>query len=508
MALTIVALAASASAQTVSPGPEAVTVSVYRNPDRSSDTAIELDNLNGFALVTETRRIAIPAGDGVLRFEGVASGILPESAIVSGLPEGLIEKNQDANLLSPASLLGANTGRRVHIRRTVRKTGKTTETDAVIRSGPDGAVVLQTAAGFEALQCTGLPEGIVYDGLPSDLSAKPTLSVRTHSPRAAEVTVTLSYLAANFDWQANYVATIADDGAHLDLFGWVTMASADDTSLVRAQALAVAGHVNREGGAEPIETADPEVRLQCWPSGTTTSDLDSGFAPPVVSPPPMMEEDSQNIVVTAQRRDKGMLAMAAPVSVIAKQEDLGDLKLYRIPVPVTVAAHSQKQVGLLDKHSVPITILYRSTIPWGGDPQTPRLTLRARNRTDTGLGLPLPAGPIAVYGPSGDRSLLLGEGSVADKAIGEEVEIEVADASNLNVRSTDIGPKKGRIARRKLTVANANPWPVKFEARFDNYNTLSGFSGKVAKKDGRWVWTTTVPANAEATLSYTEADER
>ena len=277
MALTIVALAASASAQTVSPGPEAVTVSVYRNPDRSSDTAIELDNLNGFALVTETRRIAIPAGDGVLRFEGVASGILPESAIVSGLPEGVIEKNQDANLLSPASLLGANTGRRVHIRRTVRKTGKTTETDAVIRSGPDGAVVLQTAAGFEALQCTGLPEGIVYDGLPSDLSAKPTLSVRTHSPRAAEVTVTLSYLAANFDWQANYVATIADDGAHVDLFGWVTMASADDTSLVRAQALAVAGHVNREGGAEPIEPADPEVRLQCWPSGTTTRDLDSGI---------------------------------------------------------------------------------------------------------------------------------------------------------------------------------------------------------------------------------------
>ena len=35
-----------------------------------------------------------------------------------------------------------------------------------------------------------------------------------------------------------------------------------------------------------------------------------------------------------------VLVMAAvPVSVIAKQEDLGDFKLYRIPEPVTVAAN-------------------------------------------------------------------------------------------------------------------------------------------------------------------------
>ena len=57
---------------------------------------MNLRSLRGFALVTETRRVTIPAGDGVIRFEGVAGGILPESAIVTGLPDGVVEKNQDA----------------------------------------------------------------------------------------------------------------------------------------------------------------------------------------------------------------------------------------------------------------------------------------------------------------------------------------------------------------------------------------------------------------------------
>ncbi len=41
--------------------------------------------LQGFALVTETRRIAVPKGASTLRFEGVAEGIVPVSAVVEGI---------------------------------------------------------------------------------------------------------------------------------------------------------------------------------------------------------------------------------------------------------------------------------------------------------------------------------------------------------------------------------------------------------------------------------------
>lgn len=104
--LVLVLFSAPALAQdpVVSAGPDSVSVSVYRAPDRDSDTAMDLDWLEGYALVTEKRTVDIPAGKATIRFEGVAAGLFPESAIVTGLPSGVREKNLDADLLSPRSL--------------------------------------------------------------------------------------------------------------------------------------------------------------------------------------------------------------------------------------------------------------------------------------------------------------------------------------------------------------------------------------------------------------------
>src|SRR5690606_15467660 len=123
-------------------------------------------------------------------------------------------------------------------------TGEVREHEAVIRSSAEGAVVLHTAAGFEALRCTGLSETIVHPGIPEGLSARPILSVRTRSTRELTATITLSYLASGFDWQADYVATLAPDGDRVDLFAWLTLASGDETSFVDASIQAVAGRVN------------------------------------------------------------------------------------------------------------------------------------------------------------------------------------------------------------------------------------------------------------------------
>src|SRR6202008_3856797 len=69
---------------TVSPVTD-LSVTLYRAPLGDS-TSLDLDNLGGFALVSETRTIAIPAGESRIRFAGVADGIESASAIITGLP--------------------------------------------------------------------------------------------------------------------------------------------------------------------------------------------------------------------------------------------------------------------------------------------------------------------------------------------------------------------------------------------------------------------------------------
>ena len=488
--LLAVAAPAALAAQAVvtSARPDEVSVTVYRAPDRGG-REIDRDHPAGIALITERRTITLPAGAAVIRFEGVAGNILPESAVVADLPSGVVEKNLDADLLSPRSLYNRMLGRQVIVRRTDRATGKVVEQPATIRSAADGAALVTFAAGTEALRCTGLAEAIVYPEVPAGLSDKPTLSIQTDSARATTATLTLSYLATGFAWQADYVVTMHPDGRSADLFAWVTLASSDITSFPQARAAAVAGRVNRvETDRPPVLGIDRDrsLTLHCFPTGADYSSPSPPPPPPAppVPPAPM----AQDIVVTGAR--------------IAKQEELGDLKLYRFPDRVTVAAKSQKQVAFLSRSGVPMHAVYVSDV-FADDAGDPRLVLRAVNTAAVGLGAPLPAGQVEVFQQVGGRPLLIGSTRSDDKAMGEEIEYRLDAGPGVSVEVAD-RPARRHADGHLLTVTNANPWPIDFEARLgtsDDDQHLR-FRQSLRRRKGRYVWTATVPANGMATFDY------
>ena len=499
IALVGALLPAALGAQPVvtSPAPERVAVTVYRNPDRGLQ-AMNLNWLGGYAMVSETRRVRIPAGESEIRFEGVTSGIVPQSAIVTGLGEAVLEKNRNARLLSPGSLLDASLGERLVLRRTSKATGKVREQDAVVRATSDG-VVLQTADGIEALRCTGLPETLIAHEVPVGLSAKPTLSVRVRSSEPVERTVTLSYISNNFDWQADYVAELAPSGDRMSLFAWMTLANGDQTGLADAETQAVAGKLNRErvwvdpGEAKPIT-------ISCWPQGTTT-DL----------PTPVQLIDAEEITVTGSR----IPPVAAPPppppappaaperDSFAEEERLGDVRLYRVPIEVTVAARSQKQIALLKQSSVKIETALRLR-PGQGPVDAPlERVLITRNVTSDGLGLPLPAGKVALFATRGGRRILVGEGRIDDHTIGEKVEIPVATATGVRARQEMFVSKDG--GGYQLTLSNDLPSAQKVEIELPL--ETKGVGTRLVNRDGWMVWQVTVPANGRSVLRYRIGDQ-
>lgn len=196
---------------------------------------------------------------------------------------------------------------------------------------------------------------------------------------------------------------------------------------------------------------------------------------------------------------------------MAQQEELGDLKLYRIPEPVTVAAKSQKQVAFLDRDGVKVDTIYRQRLYAGAPSQQPvTRVLTTRNRKQEGLGLPLPAGGVVVFAKGQERPVLIGRGSMNDNAIGEDVEIEVGATSAVTTRLNSSGPLlQGPIravpavaADWQLIVSNARPEPVRFEAEFEIGSGRFEPSGTLPRRNGRPLWAVTVPANGEAILRY------
>lgn len=494
--LAALALSAHAGAQSIvtSPAPEKVAVTVYRDPDRGLQP-LNLRWLGGYALVSETRRVRLPEGTSELRFEGVTSGIVPQSAIVTGLGEAVLEKNRDARLLSPGALIDAHLGERVRLRRISKATGAVREQEAIVRSTADG-IIIQTAEGFEALRCTGLPETPIASQVPVGLSAKPTLSVRVRSLRAVDRIVTLSYITNNFDWQADYIAELSDAGDRIALFAWLTMANGDQTGLAGAQTQAVAGKLNRErvwvdpGEARPIT-------ITCWPQGTT-SDI------PLTQANPVTVISSEQIVLTGSR-----IPPPAPPpppasperggDVMAQEERLGDVRLYRIPIEVTVAARSQKQVALLRQPAVKIESVLRLRPHQGSLDRPLERVLITRNRPSEGLGLPLPAGKLALFGRRDGRRILIGEGRIDDHTVGEKVEIPVATATGVRARQTPFASEDG--GGFLLTLTNDLSRPQLVEIELPLGATARG-GERLVKRDGWMLWRVTVPTNGSRELRY------
>ena len=497
LAALLFAARAEAQAVVTSPAPARVAVTVYRDPERGTNR-FNLGWLGGYALVSETRHVRIPAGESELRFEGVTSGLVPQTAIVTGLGAAVLEKNRDARLLSPGGLLDASLGQRLILRRTNRRTGAVREQDAIVRATKDG-VVIQTAGGVEALHCTGLNETLLARSVPSGLSPTPTLSVRVRSPEAIERDITLSYISNNFDWQADYVADLSPDGRRMRLFGWMTLANGDDTGLADAATQAVAGKLNRSRVyVEPGRAT--AIARDCWPEGTTDQIPEEASA--------ALDRNAESIVVTGTRLQEVNAPPPPPpppppaptmAKVMAAQERLGDVRLYRIPISVTVAARSQKQVALLDQPSVKVEPVLRLRPTIGQFERGFDRVLRTRNNATNGLGLALPAGKLELFQTSGGRRLLVGEAQTDDQTIGEKVEYVIGESTQVRVRQVPI--KYGHGEAYALTVTNADPVSRRIEVELPNdARVIAG--GTLTRRDGWLLWKVAVSGNGKRELCY------
>ncbi len=544
-----------------------VAVTIYRDPYRDQGQ-MNAGWPGGYALITETRTISVPQGESVIRFENVAEGLLPETAIVSGLPSGVREKNRDARLISPAGLVDAYLKRRVLIRRTDPATGKVRDESAIIQSGPDGGVILRTAGGIEALRCSGLPERMVYDGVPETLSAKPTLSILTRSKSAVTATIQLTYMAQGFDWSANYVGNVAADGKKMGLFAWLTVANGGQQSFPNARLQVIAGKPNKRPNNPPPPPPSTFLNLQCWPADVTSTHPVTEYTrlpmPPVndlsrynqigrnapgsfetkkqrkrrerLEAYASDEESYSDIIVTGSKVGGGrsvsrprrmqevpmavsvmssdmVMPMAAPPppppapeSIAIAQgakagvEDLGDLKLYRVPMRVTVAAQSQKQVAMIDQPAAAFVQIYAVNVASGNTmPQAAPFMLRAKNTKAEGLGLPLPAGSVAVFEPNARRYLLVGEYPLADLAIGQDVEIPVGTSPDVQWTLKRVNEADNK-QQWQVAITNARDVPIRAEViiPYDLEKKPAGLE----RGPGGWVLPVDVPANGENVVSY------
>jgi hypothetical protein len=543
----LLALAAGAAARAdeprvVSPRPDSVSVTIYRDL---------------FALVTETRTVDLPEGPVTLVLDGVVETLLPQSAVIADTGRAPGESDFDFERLTPANLLRHSIGDRVLLTRSSPATGKVRQVPATLVAANTGGVVFRTDDGNEALRCSGLPERLVLEHLPGDLHARPTLSIRLAAGPPGRRTVRVSYLAQGFAWSADYLGKLDSEGAHMDLSGWITLRNLTDATFRDAQVQVVAGNLNlldadEERGTSTIgastyfgtdeaqderrkshledllKTLDEEppgvVSLGgCYPLGADYAAAeDLGRFPDRIVP-----EAVQRLagVVSSGSEELEEVVIEGFRSSMALRENLADYQLYRLPVRTDLKARQTKQVAFVHKPAVKIGRIYGFRVAdeddedqdlyeeGDGDWIRPRAQIEWTNSDADGLGEPLPAGRVRIFDP-----LFAGEADIRDNPVGEQAQIRIGSAQNIAFSVQLPGGEEPQIrwttllTRRvylpvEFRIVNDKPVPVTMEIRqgaMYDFETLRVKNATLAphRKAGDYAWRFTIAAHGEARLGY------
>ncbi len=439
-------------------------------PSRTAqgDVAVTIYN-NDIALIQDRRDLALPAGRSKQDFPDVSAQIRPETVTLTGSGIGIVEQNFDFDLLTPAAMMQKAVGESVTIVRINPATGAEVRERARILAANSG-VVMQIGDRIEVLRDDGLPTRVIFDRVPEQLRARPTLSVTLDAPRGGRQPVTLNYLSRGLGWSADYVALFDEANGTMDVQGWVTLTNRSGTPYVNARTLLVAGSVNEADGGNR-----------------------RGYYPP--PPPP-----------------GGMVRAGTET---ANRERLGGFYLYPLPERTTIADKQTKQVSFLDVNGAPAARGYEYRNPWMGtapEPVSASSVLRFSSARGGGLGDALPAGVVRVYQRDArGNPQFVGEHRIGHTPMGSSLSLATGDAFDVKVRAvveerTRVNDSRWK-TRMRYDLTNAGPKPVVVDLVQDGLwgdTRIDQESQQSERPDANSArWKVTVPANGEARVTAT-----
>ena len=225
------------------------------------------------ALVRDVRQMDIGKGRQRLEFKDVSSDIRPETVTLAADGVDIVEQNYDFDLLTPSKLMEKAVGQQIQIVRTNPGNGQQVTETATVLAANEG-VVLKIGDRIEVLRDDGVPTRVIFDKVPENLRARPTLSVTVDSDRMGARLATLSYLTPGLGWRADYVALYNEADSKIDVQGWVTLTNSSGASRASVVQIApslftvntsglAAGYITRVSAGN-VQTFEPifTVRIQ------------------------------------------------------------------------------------------------------------------------------------------------------------------------------------------------------------------------------------------------------
>jgi hypothetical protein len=438
----------------------------------AADKSLKLTIYNSnLALVEHVRPLTLAAGRHRIEFAGVAAEIMSQTVSFAGAGLTILEQNFDYDLLTPEKLMEKAVGQQVRIVRTNPGTGEETEETAEVLSTV-GGVVLRIGDRIEVLRDDGIPARVIFDEVPPNLRANPTLSVLADAPAAVNGDVTLAYLTRGLSWNADYVAMFDEAQGNVSLQGWITLTNNSGTTFTNANAQLVAGDINVVGS-----------EAEWWQTYSFRRNANSNV------------------------RRAGVEASG--------REQLADYYVYPLDQATTIANNQTKQVSFLSAERVRASRGYEQTFydfVSQEEPVSAEVRVRFSNSRAGGLGDQVPSGVVRVYARDArGQPQFVGEDRIGHTSAGSDLALKIGDAFDVTIeptlRQTTRASRRATDYAMSYVVRNARSEPITVTIRQDNlwrFNevVVQSIEGRRTDADS-FAWDVPVPANGETELIFT-----
>jgi len=363
---------------------EAVGLPTYRSTSKSQSSVSVTVYNNNMANIKDTREITLKAGEGELRFEGIASGIIPVTvrAVSLNYPDEftVLEQNYEYDLMNAARLFEKYVGKKVKIVEVNKFLGKKEVFDAVLLSNNGG--LIYKINGEVHLGHDGY---VVLPKVSENLVAKPTLMWLYKNDSANTHKLEVSYLTRNITWKSDYVAVLNKDDTKLDISSWVTVDNNSGVTYKNASLKLVAGDIHEVRGKRRRDTYE-----------------------------------NAGMIESSHFQEKSFF----------------EYHLYTMQRKTTIKDKQTKQIALIKAAGVGVK---KELILTGHQnylrqqrnvkKEPLKVYITFDNSKSNNLGIPLPGGIVRLYKRDVDDSLeFIGEDEIKHTPAGEEVKLEVGKA--------------------------------------------------------------------------------
>ncbi len=416
------------------------------------------------ALIKDSRSVTTQQGINEIAFAGISAQIIPESVLISGNNIRFLENNFNYDTLSYESLLEKSIGDIVTIERINPKTG-TIETQHGELLALNGTQPILRINGKIDSSNTGR---ILFNNIPPNLRAKPTLVMHIESEKGENKDLTLNYMSRGLSWDANYVAQLNSDDTTMTLNGWVSLTNNSGTDYKKANLQVVAGDVH--------------VVRQVMPRLLKANYL---------------------------------MDMAAPENAVTMgAENIADFHLYTLPRQTDILSRQTKQVSLLSADNIGIQKKYlfnNQLKPYNNIKQIkPQIEITFMNTKENQLGIALPRGTIRLYKEDAQgRMIFVGEDRINHTGNLEEVRLNMGTAFDISANArlvSSIQPAKGITEKEyEVVIKNGSQQNVSVTI-WENFNGRWRIlkenhpSQQLSAHQAEWI--ISIPAGGESILNY------